>query len=141
MPTLLIADDHEGVLATLDYVLSQHGVRVLTANSGAAAVQRFETEKIDAALIALCMPVMDGLAVCRTLRQRGTERGQNLPVWIMTAAFTASAEKSAKEAGAVTLLKKPFDCVALVRDIKLCLEEKMPIPASPTTPPPARAAD
>ena len=138
MPTLLIADDHEGVLATLDYVLGQHGV--LTANSGAAAIHLFETEKVDAALIALRMPVMDGLAVCRTLRQRAFERGQNLPVWIMTAAFTASAEKNAKEAGAVTLLKKPFDCIPLVNEIELCLAGKMPIPAPPTIPPPAKAA-
>jgi CheY-like chemotaxis protein len=132
MPTLLIADDQEGVLAALDFILSEHGARVLLAKSGPIALQLFESESVDVALIDLHMPGMDGLAVSRRLRERAAAKSQNLPIWMMTAAYTAAAVTAAKQAGAITLLKKPFDTVELLREMELAVTGQLPVP--PFTP-------
>jgi DNA-binding response OmpR family regulator len=88
MRTLLISDDHESVLHTLEYVLSLRGYRTLLASSGAAA------------LVDLHMPGMDGFAVCRALRERAIMAGKDMPVFMMTAVHTPVASKAALEAGA-----------------------------------------
>jgi|GEM_PF-2094051 len=113
MRTLLITDDHASVRTTLEYVLGFH-YRVLLASSGFEAQQIIKTETIDAALVDLHMPGMDGFQTCEALLTYTREQGKILPVWLMTAAFSAVAQKRALEIGAVALLSKPFDCEALV---------------------------
>jgi DNA-binding response OmpR family regulator len=120
MRTLLITDDQEGVLVALDYVLSQRGYRTLLAKSGAAAVGIAQTEMIDAALVDLHMPGMDGFAVCRSVAAIAAERGRAIPVWVMTAAFTSEAAAKAAECGAIALLKKPFDVDVFLADVERC---------------------
>jgi DNA-binding response OmpR family regulator len=121
MRTLLIIDDQEGVLLTLDYVFTQRGYRTLLAKSGAAAVGIAQTEMIDAALVDLHMPEMDGLAVCRSVAAIAAERGRAIPVWVMTAAFTSEAAAKAAECGAIALLKKSFDVDAFLADVERCV--------------------
>jgi len=128
MPTLLITDDQEGVLATLGFVLSQHGARVLLAKSGAIALGIFESEMVDVALIDLCMPVMDGITLCRKLRQCAADQGRDLPVWMMTAAHTNSAVLAAQQAGAIALLKKPFECSELLRQMESAVSGHLATP-------------
>lgn len=109
MRTLLITDDHEGVLHTLDYAFGLRGHRTLLAKSGRAAMEIAQVESLDAALVDLHMPGMDGLAVCRALREHAVARGADFPIWIMTAAGTPALAAKAIEAGAVCVLRKPFD--------------------------------
>lgn len=108
--TLLIADDHEPVLRTLEFVLGARGYRVVTALSGKAALEVARIEEVDAALIDLYMPGMDGFRTCEALLTQARESARPLCVFVMTAAFSSVAEKRALEIGAVTLLHKPFNC-------------------------------
>ena len=117
MRTLLITDDEEGVLQALDYVLSNYGYRTVLTKSGAAALEVAHSRNIDAALVDLHMPGMDGVAICRSLCAFAKDRGRALPVWIMTGAFTTITATKAVEAGAVCLLKKPFDFGALLSEL------------------------
>ncbi len=134
MRTLLITDDHESVLHTLHYVLSLRGYRTLLASSGAAALDIAAKETFDAALIDLHMPAMDGFAVCRALRERAIPTGGIVPIFIMTAAYMPAMAARAAEAGAVALLKKPFDCDELVKDVERYCAGESPIPPlSPRT--------
>lgn len=109
MRTLLITDDHESVLQTLGYVLELRGYRTLLANSGNAALDVAAKETFDVALVDLRMAGMDGFATCRSLRERAIAAGRDVPVFMMTAAYTSKEAEKASNAGAVTLLKKPFD--------------------------------
>jgi two-component system, OmpR family, response regulator MprA len=134
MRTLLITDDQEGVLHTLGYVFGEHGYRTLLAKSGAAALEIARTAHLDAALVDLHMPVMDGIAVCRLIAAAAQESGRTLPVWLMTGAHTAIAATKAREVGAMALLKKPFDSAELLRDLERYFAGALPIPVPTAAP-------
>lgn len=132
MRTLLITDDQEGVLHTLGYVFGeQHGYRTLLAKSGAVALELMRTEHLDAVLVDVHMPAMDGFTVCSSLAAAARETGRPLPVWLMTGAYTTAAAK-AEEVGAVALLKKPFDSSELVKDMERCFAVTLSIPTPMT---------
>jgi CheY-like chemotaxis protein len=112
MHTLLITDDHLSVLQTLDFAFRSDRLRVLSAIAGPAALELWERETVDAALIDLHMPVMDGLTLTRALKERASAAGRLLPIWIMTAAPSAVAVEQARVTGAEGMLRKPFDAAA-----------------------------
>jgi DNA-binding response OmpR family regulator len=129
MRTLLIVDDHASVLETLAFVITSRGYRALTAPSGHRALEIVEQETVDAALVDLHMPGIDGMKTCRSLREISSRRGPQLPVWVMSAALTSTAETQARDAGAVGTFKKPFDV-----DVFLAAVEEactVPTPISP----------
>jgi DNA-binding response OmpR family regulator len=131
MRTLLIVDDHESVLHTLGYVFGLRGYQTKLANSGSAGIELARNEHIDAALVDLHMPGMDGFAVCRGLREQAIASGRDLPIFMMTAAHTLVAATKATEAGAVMLLKKPFDHDELLAAVERYRVGATPIPALP----------
>jgi CheY-like chemotaxis protein len=140
MRTLLIVDDQPSVVMALTYLFMSSDYAVLSAGSGAEALALVETNAFDAALIDLHMPGMDGITLCRALTERSESLGLKAPIWIMTAAYTADAAKRAAEAGARSMLKKPFDCAELLKQIDTCLAAKASAEVVPTvTPPPAVA--
>ncbi len=107
--TLLIVDDNPSVRDSLRMLLERRGYIVLLAASGSEAIARAVEQQLDAAIIDVNMPGMNGLVVCRTLRTRASEAGRNFPVWMMTGARTPELERAALESGALAVLAKPFD--------------------------------
>jgi DNA-binding response OmpR family regulator len=137
MRTLLIVDDHASVLETLAFVVTSRGYRALTAPSGQRAAEILEQEAIDAALVDLHMPGIDGMKTCRSLREVSSRRGHQLPVWLMSAALPSSAEAQAREAGAIGTFKKPFDVdvfLAAVEDACTAPASISPMPISTHAP-------
>lgn len=134
MPTLLIVDDHPGVLQTLEFVLATETLHVALTTCGTAAIELTRRQRIDAALVDLHMPGMDGLTLCRRLCEQAQCENRRLPVWIMTAAPTAQAGDAARSHGAVALLRKPFDCPAfreeLLRSLSAPLSDRS-VPVAP----------
>jgi DNA-binding response OmpR family regulator len=133
--TVLITDDNESVLHTLEYVLGLRGYRPLVANSGAVALEIAARETCDAALVDVHMPEMDGFALCRALRERAITAGKDIPVFMMTAMHVPAASKRALEAGAVTLLKKPFDCDEFLSRLERYCSGELPLAPLPASPP------
>ncbi|MDP3073811.1 MAG: response regulator [Opitutaceae bacterium] len=117
MPTLLVIDDNASVRETLSEWFTLGGYTVLEAKSGPEALSLMLHVRIDAAIVDVHMPRMDGTAVCRALRARAEASAQDLPVWLMTGARTAADAKSARDAGALAILGKPFDLGALAQQI------------------------
>ncbi len=103
--TILIIEDDEDTLEFLDLFLGSSGYRILAATSGAAGFARAETEAIDLVLLDRRLPDMDGLEICRQLRQRIDVR---IPVIMMTADRDPALEAMARAAGATDFLRKPF---------------------------------
>ena len=66
--TVLAVDDQPQNLRLLDAVLSPRRYRVLTAQSGATALELLETEDVDIVLSDVVMPEMDGYELCRRIR-------------------------------------------------------------------------
>lgn len=118
MPTLLVIDDNESVRYSLQFVFTGFGFTVECAASGTAAFALCDQQRFDVALIDIFMPGMNGIDVCRELRAHVSQSGRDLPVWLMTGAFTADLERRGAAVGAMALLPKPFDVVTLEREIR-----------------------
>jgi DNA-binding response OmpR family regulator len=68
----LIADADHVLVTMLAYVLGRHGHDVSTASDGVQALHRWRTEQPELALLDAALPLMDGLALCRQIRQRSS---------------------------------------------------------------------
>ena len=68
---ILIADDDRAIRESLDRLLSMEGHQVLAVADGAAALSAVQSGGLDAILLDLMMPNIDGLTVCRLLRSEG----------------------------------------------------------------------
>lgn len=83
-PRVLIAEDDSGMRAVLAARLSQSGFEVVTAADGQKAIDAFDREAIDVALLDVRMPCVDGFGVCEHIRTR--VNGKEIPVFFLTGA-------------------------------------------------------
>jgi CheY-like chemotaxis protein len=103
---LYIDDDHESceMLATMLELSTDH-YHVVTANSGEEALEIIESTPFDLYVIDYMLPKMDGLTLCRTLRDaRHTE-----PIIVFSAVVHPNDSKFVVAAGANEFLRKPND--------------------------------
>jgi two-component system response regulator AtoC len=105
MPRVLVIDDEASLRYTLEAVLSDGGLEVETAESGAKGLAAFETRGADVVVTDLAMPEMDGMKVLETLRAQDP----GVPVLILTAHGSERVAVAAMKAGAWDYLPKPFD--------------------------------
>lgn len=82
LPRILIADDDHGWREALRARLSHEGFDVVMAESGADAIQAFEEDEVDLALLDVHLPDMDGFAICEHIRSQPS--GCHLPVIMLT---------------------------------------------------------
>jgi DNA-binding response OmpR family regulator len=113
--TLLLVDDDKSVRESLCFLLERHGYNVVTAENGAKGIALAGQQVFDGALIDVHMPGMNGILVCRALRELSEKAGRPLAIWMMTGARTTEIIKAATEAGALVVLAKPFDYADLFR--------------------------
>lgn len=109
--TILVADDDEDLRRALCAVLSCQGYDVIELGDGAAALELLaaaadgKRPRPDLLLLDFCMPELSGIGLLRVLRRFGS-----LPPAILITAFPDPAvEILAHNAGAVRVLRKPFD--------------------------------
>jgi CheY-like chemotaxis protein len=115
MRKLLVIDDNLSVRESLRFLLLRQGYEVLVAEGGPQGIALAAEHRIDGALVDVQMPVMNGIDVCRLLREGAAAAGRDLPIWMMTGGRTPELVKRATEAGALALLGKPFDFADLFR--------------------------
>ncbi len=104
MPTILIAEDDRRIRGSLERALRLEGYEVLTAPDGAAALELHAERAPDLLILDVSMPNVDGLSVCRRLR----ERGDLTPVLMLTARHEVPDRVAGLDAGADDYLVKPF---------------------------------
>lgn len=105
--TLLVVDDEPGIVEMLDEYFSGQGFRVLTASDGPTALKRAE-QNPDLIVLDVGMPLMDGYAVCRRLREHLT-----CPIVFLTARVEDIDALEGFEAGADDYVLKPFSLAVL----------------------------
>jgi CheY-like chemotaxis protein len=133
MPTLLVIDDNSSVRESLRFLLRRRGYEVLTAESGAEAIALAAQHPVDGAIVDVNMPGMNGIEVCRALREQAAAAGRSIAVWMMTGARTPELIKRAELVGALAVLGKPFDHEELFQQ----LDSKLgPPPSGEPEPPP-----
>ncbi len=111
---LLVVDDQEAVRDLLTSLLAPQGHTITVAADGAEAVAACEAAVFDLILMDINMPVMDGIAAARALRD-GDGPNCGTPIVAMTAAASAERHRSCLENGMNDLLAKPLDPAALNR--------------------------
>jgi len=125
---MLIVDDQRGVCVSLSFLLGTAGYKVLTTESGRAALTIFEAETVDGAVIDVHMPGMNGFDACAALQARAAAFGRSLRVWFMTGAFTSVLERRCAEAGGFGVFHKPFDYPALLSQLEAGFSAPIPSP-------------
>jgi signal transduction histidine kinase len=108
-PLVLIADDEPDIRRFLRMQLEN--VDVIEASDGAEALELVRLRRPQLALLDHMMPEMDGVEVCRKIRENHTTRG--VAVIILTARADESTKLSALQAGANDFLTKPFSTAEL----------------------------
>lgn len=114
---LLVAEDDPEIRQALVRILTYEGYDVVTANDGAAALEATTEHEPDAIILDIMMPFVDGLDVCRRLRQRG----DRTPVLMLTARHETSDQVAGLDAGADDYITKPFDIDPLLARIRALL--------------------
>ncbi len=99
---VLVVDDDRSILATVHDILTAEGCDVATAAGGREAIELVRTWHPALMLLDMRMPVVDGWAVARAVRQMAI----GLPIVVMTAA--ENAERWASEIDADGYIAKPF---------------------------------
>ena len=134
MPTVLIVDDDAALREGLAETLADLGHRAEQAADGEAALRRIARGGVDAVLLDLRMPGLDGMEVLRRLRARA----EPPPVAVLTAVPTAANTIEAMRLGAVDHLAKPIGR----DDLAALLARMFPAAAAaPAAAAPAAAAD
>lgn len=116
MPTILVVEDEPSLLDTLEYSLKKQGYEVLTAGDGLQAVALARREKPDLVVLDLMLPGMDGIEVCRTLRQ-----DMHMPILMLTARADEIDKVVGLEVGADDYVTKPFSMRELMARVKALL--------------------
>ncbi|HET9953386.1 MAG TPA: response regulator [Polyangiaceae bacterium] len=116
---LLLVQDNEVSLEVSRAVLELQGANVLTAADGAEALQRAADRDFDAVLMDLQMPVLDGCAATRALRQ--TSRHAKTPILALTASTNSRDRTRASEAGMDGFLTMPLEPRELAAKIREAL--------------------
>jgi DNA-binding response OmpR family regulator len=121
--TILIVEDESPMLHALKDTFMQSGFKVLEARDGSTGLGIAMHEKLDAILLDIILPVMDGLTMLRKLREDG-EFGKNVPVILLT---NLSADSDAINAAitqnnpAYYLVKTNWSMADVVDKVKECL--------------------
>jgi CheY-like chemotaxis protein/signal transduction histidine kinase len=116
---LIVDDDLRNVFA-LSGLLRKRGLEVTVADNGQMALERLEQEPaVDAVLMDIMMPVMDGFEAMR--RIRADPRFKDLPIIAVTAKAMAEDRRRCMEAGASDYLAKPIELDALLAMLRVWL--------------------
>lgn len=113
---ILVAEDNSTNRTIIAQLLETAGHRVLLAADGEEALDLYEQESPELAILDFNMPLRNGLDVTRAIRTM-EPGGERLPIMILSASVTPEARENAKRAGADEFLGKPYEAVSLLQAI------------------------
>ncbi|MGY4689243.1 response regulator transcription factor [Salibacterium sp. K-3] len=125
---LLVVDDEESIITLISYNLSQSGYEVDTAMDGQTAMNKIKNTPYDLIVLDLMLPEMDGLEVCRQIRQEKIK----VPILMLTAKDEEFDKVLGLELGADDYMTKPFSPRELVARVKAILRRIELVPAEGT---------
>lgn len=122
VPLILLAEDNEDVARYQCELLEGNGYRVNWVTDGLMALDAIKEEMPNIVITDVMMPKMDGLELCRHIRE--DEKTSHLPLIIVTARVEDRDRMEGLEAGAEVYLTKPFLGRELLLNIKNLLEQR-----------------
>jgi DNA-binding response OmpR family regulator len=123
--TVLLVDDEESVQKLLTYPLEREGYTVVQARDGEEALERYRETTVDLVVLDLMLPRLDGLAVCRRLR----EERSAVPIIMLTARGDEGDKVLGLELGADDYITKPFSIREFMSRVRALLRRAQLSPA------------
>jgi len=115
-PSVLICDDETQILRALRVILRDAGYEAVPADSGEEALDLAAVRRPDAAIVDLVLPDVDGVEVCRRLRE-----WSEMPIIVLSAVGEEDAKVRALAAGADDYVTKPFGPRELIARLQAAL--------------------
>jgi len=115
-PPVLVCDDEPQILRALRVILRDAGYEALLASTGEEALDLAAVRNPEAAIIDLVLPDIDGVEVCRRLREWG-----EMPIIVLSAVGDEDAKVRALAAGADDYVTKPFGPRELIARLQAVL--------------------
>ncbi len=125
--TILVIEDEADIRELLQYNLGREGYQVLAVGDGESGLREARRGKPDLIVLDLMLPGMQGLEVCRLLRERPDTR--SIPVIVLTAKADESDVILGLELGADDYIGKPFSVKELVARVRAVLRRASPASA------------
>jgi len=119
---VLVVDDERRMVELISTYLSRHEIRTTGAYDGPTALQAARRPDVDAVILDLMLPEIDGIEVCRRLR----EEGNDVPVLMLTARGAVSERVEGLETGADDYLVKPFALQEVHARLRTILRRRNP---------------
>ncbi|MFN0072886.1 MAG: response regulator [Chloroflexota bacterium] len=113
---VLVVDDDENIVKLVSMYLEKDGYRVERAHDGRDAIAQFRRTKPDIVVLDLMLPEIDGLGVCRSIREQS-----DVPIIMLTARTTESDKLIGLDQGADDYVTKPFSPRELLARIRAVL--------------------
>jgi phosphate regulon transcriptional regulator PhoB len=127
MSKILVVDDEPSIVDVLTYNLAKAGHQPIVARDGEQALKLARAERPDLVILDLMLPGIDGLEVCRALRN--AEWRGDLPIIMLTAKDEEVDRVVGLEIGADDYIVKPFSTRELMARVKAVLRRAQPKPA------------
>jgi DNA-binding response OmpR family regulator len=119
--TVLVVEDEVSIASFIALYLKNAGYRVKAVSSGGDALAQVEVEQPALIVLDLMLPDMDGIDVCRRIRQR-----KDIPILMLTARDEDVDKIIGLEVGADDYMTKPFNPRELVARVKSILRRSTP---------------
>ncbi|WP_339653563.1 response regulator transcription factor [Flavobacterium frigidarium] len=112
---ILIVEDEVGIVKFLQQGLQEEGYIITTASDGLMGLEYTQKTSFDLILLDWMLPKMNGLEVCKAIR----EKDDSTPIIFLTAKDTVQETIEGLKAGANDYIKKPFSFEELIERIKI----------------------
>lgn len=119
-PLIMVVEDDAEMNELQRELLAIHGMESVPAYNGIEALELNESSQIDAVLLDIMLPEMDGFETCERLRQC---TNCEIPIIILTAMDSADCRQRGFAAGADAYFIKPFDPDEVISNLRSLLEE------------------
>ena len=123
MSRILVVDDEQNICELLTLYLVKEGYTVETAGDGEEAMRKFNAFHPELVLLDIMLPLKDGWAVCREIRQ-----SSNTPIIMLSAKGETFDKVLGLELGADDYVTKPFDSKEVMARIKTVLRRVGGVP-------------
>jgi len=114
--TILIVDDDKDIVALLELYLKNEGYKIFKGYDGEEALKIIDQQSIDLVILDVMMPKIDGLEVCKQIRN-----SQNTPILMLSAKVEDMDKIIGLMTGADDYMGKPFNPLELVARVKALL--------------------
>ncbi|WP_027340604.1 response regulator transcription factor [Halonatronum saccharophilum] len=113
---ILVVDDDKNLCRLMEVYLKKEGYKVVLANEGQGAIDKYYEENPDLIILDIMLPKMDGWDICKAIRKKA-----DIPILMLTAKGEKADKLKGLELGADDYVTKPFDPDELVARVKAIL--------------------